>query len=225
MVQLEFREEKISVTDADRAERKSIAEKAFADTKTTPFATVGAKYRDNYENVGFAPSATGALPKEISFSGVDTVTVFPYITPVFVARGEESYTKDASGEIVATSNPGYAIVELTGKNGTGTGATYNYSYVFVDQRPSMWQAAKTNDGKVLNDKYLVNAGVGFTQVGQPQIELLFNEEGKGIFGELTKRLIGKQIAIFVGGQLLTAPTVQAVITDGKAVITGDYTIK
>lgn len=62
-------------------------------------------------------------------------------------------------------------------------------------------------------------------MGQPQVELLFNEEGKKIFGELTKRLIGKQIAIFVGGQLLTAPTVQAVITDGRAVITGDYTIK
>ena len=62
-------------------------------------------------------------------------------------------------------------------------------------------------------------------MGQPQVELLFNEDGKKIFGELTKRLIGKQIAIFVGGQLLTAPTVQAVITDGKAVITGDYTIK
>ncbi len=225
VVQLEFREEKKSVTDADRAERKSIAEKALADTKTTPFATVGAKYRDNYENVGFAVSATGALPKQISFSGADLVTTFPYITPVFVARGEESYAKNNSGEIVATSNPGFAIVELLNKNGTGTGAAYNYSYIFVDQRPSMWQAARTADGKVLNDKYLVNAGVGFTQVGQPQVELLFNEDGKKIFGELTKRLIGKQIAIFVGGQLLTAPTVQAVITDGKAVITGDYTIK
>ncbi len=224
VVQLEFREEKTSVTDADRADRRAIAEKALVDLKTTPFATVGAKYRDTYENVGFV-SGTGALPKEISFSGVEAVTTFPYVTPVFVARGEESFTKNASGEIVPTSNPGYAIVELLSKNGTGTGAVYTYSSLFVDQRPSMWQAAKTADGKVLNDKYLVNAGVGFTQVGQPQIELLINEEGKGIFGELTKRLIGKQIAIFVGGELLTAPTVQAVITDGKAVITGDYTIK
>ena len=53
---------------------------------------------------------------------------------------------------------------------------------------------------------------------------MFNEEGKVIFGELTKRLLGKQIAIFVGGEMLTAPTVQAVISDGRAVITGDYTI-
>ena len=53
--------------------------------------------------------------------------------------------------------------------------------------------------------------MSFTQAGSPQVDLVFNDEGKKIFGELTKRLIGKQIAIFVGGQLLTAPTVQAVI--------------
>lgn len=116
-------------------------------------------------------------------------------------------------------------MNILSKNGNGTGAIYDYAFIFVDQRPSLWQAAKTADGKVLGDKYLVNASVGFTQVGQPQVELLFNEEGKKIFGELTKRLLNKQIAIFVGGQLLTAPTVQAVITDGRAVITGDYTIK
>ncbi len=37
-------------------------------------------------------------------------------------------------------------------------------------------------------------------------------------------MIGKEIAIFVGGQLLTAPTVQAIIPDGRAIITGNYTI-
>lgn len=88
----------------------------------------------------------------------------------------------------------------------------------------MWTPAKTADGKVLGDKYLTHAGVSFTQAGAPQIDLLFNDEGKKIFAELTKRLIGKKIAIFVGGQMLTDPTVQAVISDGRAVITGQYTI-
>ena len=112
----------------------------------------------------------------------------------------------------------------------GTGAStkkkeYTYSLIYVDERASQWTAAKTADGKVLGDKYLTRAGVSFTQAGSPQVDLVFNDEGKKIFGELTKRLIGKQIAIFVGGQLLTAPTVQAVITDGRAVITGNYTIQ
>lgn len=222
VVQLEFREEKAGVTEQDKIERKAIAEKALAELQTTPFATVGQKYRDQYENVAFN-AGTGAIPSALSFSGMESVAIFPYTTSVYVTRGEQSY--NASGEIVTAQDTGYAITQIESKIGSGTGATYAYSFIYVDQRPSLWQAAKTADGKILNDKYLVNSSVGFTQVGQPQVELLFNEEGKKIFGELTKRLIGKQIAIFVGGQLLTAPTVQAVITDGKAVITGDYTIK
>ncbi|MFZ2255259.1 MAG: SecD/SecF family protein translocase subunit [Patescibacteria group bacterium] len=45
-----------------------------------------------------------------------------------------------------------------------------------------------------------------------------------MFAEITKRLLGKQLAIYVGGEALTAPVIQSVIPDGRAVITGDYTI-
>ncbi|MDD5770451.1 MAG: protein translocase subunit SecD, partial [Candidatus Gracilibacteria bacterium] len=55
------------------------------------------------------------------------------------------------------------------------------------------------------------------------VELTFNQEGAEIFGELTTRLKGQQIAIFVGGEMLTAPTVNDAILTGKAVITGNYT--
>lgn len=229
VVQLEFREEKNGVTEADKVERKAIAENAAKDLKDTPFVTVGQKYRDQYENIQFG-SATGAIPKTIQIPGVDTATL-PYITPVIYIPGEQTITGTGTIEVW----PGnFAILNLIKRydipSVDASGATintkgYDYDIIYISEQPSIWQAAKTADGKVLNDKNLVNAGVGFTQVGQPQVELLFNEEGKKIFGELTKRLIGKQIAIFVGGQLLTAPTVQAVITDGRAVITGDYTIK
>lgn len=70
---------------------------------------------------------------------------------------------------------------------------------------------------------MIRAGVNFSQGFSPQVDLTFNDEGKSIFAELTKRLIGKPIAIFVGGELITAPTVQSIIPDGKAVITGQYT--
>lgn len=53
VVQLEFREEKIEITDADRAERKSLADTILTELQTTPFATVGTKYRDQYENIGY----------------------------------------------------------------------------------------------------------------------------------------------------------------------------
>ena len=54
VVQLEFREAKTNITDSDREERKELADKAWNEMSTTPFATIGQKYRDQYENVVFA---------------------------------------------------------------------------------------------------------------------------------------------------------------------------
>lgn len=235
VVKLEFKEEKKDITDEDKQLRREIAEKARAELATTPFATIGAKYRDQYENVGYV-STSGALVPQAQFDGYDKVTKFPFISDVYYAPGEEMVTLDADGKPTTTKWPGgYAVTELVSMTevdvpSVGTGAAtkkkeYVYSLLYIDERPSPWTVAVTSEGKVLNDKYLTRAGVSFTQAGSPQVDLLFNDEGKKIFGDLTKRLIGKPIAIFVWGELLTAPTVQAVIADGRAVITGDYTIE
>ncbi len=56
--------------------------------------------------------------------------------------------------------------------------------------------------------------------GIPVVQIVFDTEGGKIFQELTKRNVGKPIAIFVGGELISAPTVQAEIAGGTAVITG-----
>jgi len=226
VVQLEFREEKKEITEADRAERKTLADNILLELQKSPFATVGAKYRDQYENVGFFVGTGAELPSEARFDGYDKITQFPHRTGVITTLTNERYGTGADGNLTKIGDPGYAVIELYGitSESGSTKKEYSYGVIFVDQRPSEWTPAKTADGKVLNDKYLTRAGISFTQAGKPQVDLIFNDEGKKIFAELTKRLIGKPIAIFVGGQLLTAPTVQSVIPDGRAVITGDYTI-
>jgi len=55
---------------------------------------------------------------------------------------------------------------------------------------------------------------------QPTIGLELNESGKKKFAEATQKFLGQQIAIYMDADELTNPTVQAVISDGKAVITG-----
>lgn len=62
-------------------------------------------------------------------------------------------------------------------------------------------------------------------LGEPEVSLQFDEEGTKIFAELTKKNLGKKIAIFLDGELQIAPTVQVEITNGQAVITGGYTFK
>lgn len=83
------------------------------------------------------------MPPEASFSGAAEVTTFPYRTGIVRTIGNPSFAQDSSGEIVATGYPGYAIVELTNK--IGTGSEYAYAYIFVDERPSEWTPAKTAD--------------------------------------------------------------------------------
>ncbi len=57
------------------------------------------------------------------------------------------------------------------------------------------------------------------------VRLEFNDEGKDLFAKITSDNLGKRIAIFLDGQVLSAPTVQTPITDGIANITGIGDIK
>lgn len=75
----------------------------------------------------------------------------------------------------------------------------------------------------LTGRYLKKAGVEFDQFQKPVISLQFNEEGASLFSELTGRLVGKPMAIYLDGQPLQAPVVQQKIEGGRAQITGSFT--
>ena len=60
-------------------------------------------------------------------------------------------------------------------------------------------------------------------VQEPQVLLIFDSEGADLFADLTKRNLGKQFATYVDGEIITAPVVQTEITNGEAVITGNFT--
>ncbi|MBI3385703.1 protein translocase subunit SecD [Candidatus Gottesmanbacteria bacterium] len=59
--------------------------------------------------------------------------------------------------------------------------------------------------------------------GTPEVNIEFTPDGSKKFADVTSRLVGKQLAIFLDNGLLTAPTVQTAITGGSAVITGQFT--
>jgi len=97
--------------------------------------------------------------------------------------------------------------------------------------------AKVVNGKVVADvgpqfvatgltgRYLQSASLEFNQTtGSPIIGLTFNADGTKMFADITKANLGKQVAIYLDGQVLSAPTVQEAITDGKAQISGNFTL-
>lgn len=77
----------------------------------------------------------------------------------------------------------------------------------------------------LSGKHIKKASVTFDQQnGQPQVALVFSSEGSKLFADITKRNVGKQVAIVIDNMLLSAPVVQQEILDGNAVITGSFTV-
>lgn len=76
----------------------------------------------------------------------------------------------------------------------------------------------------LNGKHLKRAQLVFDpQTGIPEVSLELNEEGAKLFAEITKRNIGKRVAIFLDGLAISIPVVQTEITNGQAVISGRFT--
>ncbi|PLX26870.1 protein translocase subunit SecD, partial [Candidatus Parcubacteria bacterium] len=76
-------------------------------------------------------------------------------------------------------------------------------------------------GKQLERSEIVSDG----QTGAIQVALNFDSEGKDLFADITSRNVGKQVAIFLDGVVISAPVVQTEITDGRAVITGSFNLQ
>lgn len=75
----------------------------------------------------------------------------------------------------------------------------------------------------LTGKYLDKATLEFNQTtGEPVVTLQFNDEGSKLFEKITRENIGKPVAIFLDNQIISSPTVNEVITGGKAQISGNF---
>lgn len=90
---------------------------------------------------------------------------------------------------------------------------YKYELLVFSTTPNPWKDTK------LNGQYFKRAATAFDQYGKPFVQIEFTPEGGELFAEITERNIQKQVAIFVGGQEISAPVVQQKIVGGTAQIT------
>lgn len=69
----------------------------------------------------------------------------------------------------------------------------------------------------------VPSGTGQGIGGEPIVALSFNEEGAQLFQEITRDNIGKTVAIYLDGSIISAPVVNTEIIGGQAIIEGNFT--
>lgn len=75
----------------------------------------------------------------------------------------------------------------------------------------------------LTGKLLKKSALEFnSNTGEAMVSLQFNSEGDKLFAKITKENIGKQLAIFLDGDIKSTPNIKEEINGGNAVISGGF---
>lgn len=122
---------------------------------------------------------------------------------------------------------GWHIIKRIEVRGEGDNQEFKSAHILIAKQSAANIPDLQYKSTGLTGKNLKNAQVGFQSqgLGEPKIELEFDAEGAKLFAEITKRNIGKPLAIFLDNKLLQAPVVRDEITTGKAEISGNFTIE
>ncbi len=85
---------------------------------------------------------------------------------------------------------------------------------------------KDENGKtLLTGAHLKKAITSYDRLGRPIVLIEFDKEGAKAFAEATSKNVGKVIKITLDGKEISAPVVQEPILDGKAQISGNFTVE
>ncbi len=131
------------------------------------------------------------------------------------------------GEVVESSF-GFHVIEVLKKTPQSTETVYEdqVSYEMLGWNSDELRWIETD----LGGKQLENATVGYDEIGQPVVNLLFDAEGGDMFAGLTERVAAKQcnggpcrLGIKVGGRWITQPTVREKIVGRSSQISGNFT--
>jgi len=203
VVKIIFKEKRPKITQSDLDFRKKIENDALKELENSKynFFVTANKYRDSYEKV-----------KDWTVNSLAELNLDNNLKTTGLLKKLVDWTDEKLGK-------GKYILDFEkNKDWKDT-----INYIFISDTPSEWMPAKDSKWRILNDKYFVKSSVQFNKAFEPMVELTFNKQWAEIFGELSKRLVWKQMAIFVWGQLLTAPRINEPILSGRAVITWNYT--
>lgn len=115
-------------------------------------------------------------------------------------------TEDQGQEMVATAKAHHILFRKTPESAPVVGVTY--------------------EDTGLTGEQLDRADVVFEpNTGLPTVSLTFNKDGKDLFATITKENVGKTVAIYLDGSIISSPVVQTEIANGEAIISGDFTLQ
>lgn len=207
----------VSYEDADRAAEGVTRTREEAQTEAERILTEVQADSENFASFAeqYSDGPSSSKGGDLDFFGRGAMA------PEFENASFALAVDEVSG-VVETSF-GFHIIKVTDKKeGEETVKQenhYTYSEILYDTTPDPWKSTG------LDGAHFKYASVTYDQIGSPQVAIQFDDEGGRLFEDLTERLVGQPMAIFVGGELVSAPRVNQKIIGGQAVITGAGTLQ
>jgi len=145
-----------------------------------------------------------------------------------VAFNPDFQVGDVWPELVK-SQYGYHIIKKTDQRGEGDSLEVKASHILFATKNEEYDETLLQSQPYkqtgLTGKQLERADVVFDpNTGEPEVSLTFNSEGRDLFRDITTRNLEKRVPIYLDGEPITMPVIKSVIPDGKAVISGNFTV-
>lgn len=222
----------------EEALKLAIEAKGKIDEDLTQFDIVAVEYSDdptveeNKGNLGAFARGEMVLPFDQAAFALDVGKVSNPIESVFGYHIIYKYGEDiipvkkqflrmsvSKADVNARSRIETGKNRLEVKTITSQEEQVSLSIVFVSLQPDGWKETG------LDGRYFKRAVVARNDANQAYVAIEFNDEGGKLFEEITERNVEKPLAIFVGGNLVSAPRVSSKISGGSAQISGNFTYK
>ncbi len=101
---------------------------------------------------------------------------------------------------------------------------WNYSFqeFFVGFHPEWVIAEDPASDEILNAAFFNYASIDYSEAGERVVLINFDERWTQIFCNISTEQVGQQVAKFVGGEMVSAPTIREPICGGTAQISGGW---
>jgi preprotein translocase subunit SecD len=90
------------------------------------------------------------------------------------------------------------------------------------ESPAHNEVLNVQDAVLIDQTAVKTAKLQKDSLDRPQITIVFTDDGRERFAEVTRENIGKRLGIVIGGQLYSAPTIMSEISGGKVNISGSF---
>lgn len=164
---------------------------------------------------------TSATMNQAQFIIENRVNALGVVEPQIERQGRENILIQLPG----VKDPQEAL-EIIGKTALLEFAAVEKNYEGVPTKELnklIKRGTKVLGETLLTGEVIKDARIGQDELAKSAVDITFKPDGAKRFDEIAKKFFGRQLAIVLDGEIISAPTIQATEFKGKAQITGDFT--